>query len=731
MPIPPSELVMRFVLPILLLFSLNSPSRARPLTFENDVQPLFTKAGCNAGACHGKQRGQNGFQLSLLAFDPDFDFAAITEEARGRRIFPSAPEQSLLLRKATAQVPHGGGRRLTPGDGKYEIILDWLKQGTPRRTAATPAIERISVEPGEQLLKFNQEIQLRVTAHYSDGSKRDVTGLAMYQSNESVYAAVNAEGKVKTGPLPGEAAIMSRFMDKFAVTQIVIPFPGAVQAGIYEKLPREHFVDRLVWDKLKQLNLTPSEAAPEATFLRRVYLDVIGRLPTADETRAYLKSTEADKRTKLIDQLLARPEYADFWANKWADLLRPNPYHAGIKAVYNLDSFLRESFRQNKPYDQFARELLTAKGSTFRNGAVVPFRDRREPAELTTMISQIFLGIRLDCARCHHHPFEVYGQDEFYSFAAYFARIGRKGQGISAPISGGEETVFTAKSGQVKHPLTDKVMLPKPLFGKAPDVGEERDPREVLADWIVSPQNPYFARVIVNRVWADLMGRGIVEPVDDLRATNPPTNPALLDALAEDFRKNGYDLKKLLRTIMSSRVYALSSLPNERNAADLRNYSRHYRQRLRAEVLLDAVSDVSGIEETFSAMPAGSRATQLWTHRSQSIFLDSFGRPDPNQDPPCERTSDTTVVQALHLMNAPKLHDKVIADSGRAAALASRKISDAELVEELYLLVYSRFATADEKNTCLKLLQKGPTRRQVVEDLMWAMINTPEFTFKD
>jgi hypothetical protein len=706
--------------------------RHLPVTFERDVLPLLARAGCNAGACHGKARGQNGFQLSLLGFDPDFDFAALTQEGRGRRIFPAAPEHSLLLRKASGQMPHGGGKRLDKGDVPYETLLRWIAAATPRTPADAPILERISVEPAERILANHAEQQLIVTAHYSDKTSRDVTHLTTFQSNESVIAAVGADGRVKAGPLPGEAAIMARFMEKFAVCNVVIPSPGTVPAEVYAKLPRHNFIDGHVWTKLQQLGITPSDAASDATFLRRAYLDVIGRLPTPDETRAFLADTTADKRARLVERLLERPEYADYWANKWADLLRPNPYHAGIKAVYNLDAFLRDSFRRNKPYDQFVREIITAQGSTWRNGAAVVFRNRREPAEITTMVSQLFLGIRLDCARCHHHPFEIWGQDHFYSFAAYFARIGHKGQGISAPISGGEEIIYSLPRGEVKHPVTNRVMPPRPLFGTAAELREERDPRQALADWIVSKDNPYFARVIVNRVWADLMGRGIVDPVDDLRATNPPSNGPLLDALADDFRANGHDLKKLLRTIMTSHVYGLSSLPKERNTADTRNYSRHYRQRLRAEVLLDAVSDITAVPETFSAMPPGSRAMELWTVRSQSVFLDSFGRPDPNQDPPCERTSDTTVVQALHLMNAPNLHRKVTSDTGRAAALAASGKTPREIVDELYALVYCRRPIDEERAVCLKLFEeKGTTRRQAVEDIMWSLLNTPEFVFKD
>ncbi|HXG09009.1 MAG TPA: DUF1549 and DUF1553 domain-containing protein [Gemmataceae bacterium] len=706
--------------------------RYLPVTLEQDVIPVLTRAGCNAGACHGKARGQNGFQLSLLGFDPDFDFAALVQEGRGRRLFPAAPEHSLLLRKPTGQTSHGGGKRLQVGDAHYEVLRRWIAAGTPRKPADAPVLERISIEPAERLLANHAEQQLAVTAHYSDGSTCDVTHLATFQSNDSTIAAVSPDGRIKAGALPGEAAVMARFKEKFAVCNVIIPLPGSVPAGVYARLPRANFIDEHVWNKLQRLGLTPSERASDATFLRRAYLDAIGRLPTPAEVREFLSDPAPDKRVRLVDRLLERPEYADYWANKWADLLRPNPYRVGIKAVFNLDAWLRDAFRQNKPYNQFVREILTAQGSTFRDGPVTVFRDRREPEEITTMVSQLFLGIRLECAKCHHHPFEVWGQDDFYSFAAYFAGINRKGTGISPPISGSEEIFYPGPRREVKHPATGQVMSPRPLFGKAAAPDAEGDLRRVLADWIVSDDNPYFARVIVNRVWADLMGRGLVEPVDDLRATNPPSNGPLLDALAADFRKQGYDLKKLLRTIMTSEVYGLSSVPNERNAADTRNYSRHYRQRLRAEVLLDAISDITQVPETFAAMPPGSRAMELWTVRSQSVFLDSFGRPDPNQDPPCERTGDTSVVQALHLMNSPNLHRKVTSDQGRAAELAASSKSPAEIVDELYALVYSRFPSDEERRTCLRLFEgNGTSRRQVIEDLMWALINTPEFVFKD
>ena len=618
-------------------------------TFERDVQPILTRYGCNAGACHGKARGQNGFQLSLLAYDNDFDFNAITTEARGRRVFPANPSFSLLLRKASGRVPHGGGKKLPEGGPEYRTLEAWIVAGTPRTPADAPRLEKIAVTPDSRLMKFAELQQLAVTAHYSDGSTRDVTALSQFSSSESVYAAVDATGKVKAGPIPGEATIMARFAEKFAVCSVLVPLPTPVDAAVYDKLPKNNFIDGLVWAKLKQLNVTPSEPASDATFHRRAYLDVIGRLPTPDETRAFLADKDAKKREKLIDALLDRPEYADFWANKWTDLLRPNPYHVGMKATYNLDQWLRKCFRENKPYDQFVRELIAAKGSTFtqRRGGDVP----RPPRPGRTHHARQPTLPRRAARLCEVPPPPVrgVGAGRLLQLRRVLRPDRPEGQSASRPRSAAARRPFTrSPSGtRAKHPLTGKAMPPTPLLGKPLDIAPDQDPRDVLAAWVTAPENPYFAKVIVNRVWADLMGRGIVDPVDDLRATNPPSNPALLDALAVDFRKNRCDLKKLIRTICLSHAYGLSTTPNDRNASDLRNYSRHYRQRLRAEVLLDMVSDITGVPEKFEAMPAGSRAIEVWTARSQSVFLDSFGRPDPNQDPPCERTSDTTVVQAL------------------------------------------------------------------------------------
>ncbi len=701
--------------------------------FDRDVQPILTRFSCNAGACHGKQRGQNGFQLSLLGFDSQFDYDTLTKEGRGRRTLPSIPEASLLLTKPANQVPHGGGKRLDPKSADWALLRRWIAAGTPRSIGSLPALKQVRIEPTEVVLARQSQHQLRVIAEYADGSTDDVTRLAAFQSNESAVAAVDEQGLITAGSILGDAAVMARFQGMIAVTSVLVPHPQPVDAAEFARLPQHNLIDGLVWKRLEKLRITPSVAAGEPTVLRRLYLDLIGRGPTAEEARKYLDDASPDKRAKLIDALLDDPEYAEHWASKWADLLRPNPYHVGIKATLNYDAWIRQSFRKNQPYDEFVRELITAQGSTFKNGNVTLYRDRRQPAELATIVSQLFLGVRLECAKCHHHPFEVYGQEDFYSFAAYFARIGRKGTGISAPISGSEEFVFVADAGQVTHPLTGAVLPPRPLFGTAPDVATVDDPRAALAAWITADENPYFGRTIANRLWADLMGRGLVDPVDDLRATNPPSNPELLDALAQVLRTHKYDQKALLRTIANSYVYGLSSLPSERNAADHRNFSRHYRQRLRAEVLFDTICQITGVPEDFAAMPSGSKAKELWTVRVDSLFLDAFGRQDPNQDPPCERNTEPTIVQALHLMNSNQLFQKVSRDGGQAAKWAASTLTPDALTTEIWLSVFGRYPTAAEQSEAVAELtgKEGATRRAAIEDLLWALLNTPEFVFED
>jgi len=712
------------------------------ISFDLDIQPILGAAGCNTGPCHGKQRGQNGFQLSLLGFDSDFDYNAIVRESRGRRIFPAAAQESLLLQKATARLPHGGGAKIDTNSPLYETLVHWISQGAPRRVEGETVLEKVELVDTKFSLAPREKQPLTVMAYYADGSTRDVTHLATYLSNEASVVDVNESGLLAAGPLPGETAVMARYMNHISVADVVIPQPQPLAEDAFANLPQHNFIDQHLDAKLKNLAILPSQAAPESAFLRRVYTDIIGRLPTPDEARDYLSATTTQssessdallqRRGQLVDQLLERPEYVDHWANQWADLLRPNPYRVGIKAVLNYDNWIRDQFREGIPYDEFVRRVITARGSTWQNGVATLYRDRRDPEEITTMVSQLFLGIRLDCAKCHHHPFEKWSQQDFYQFAGFFAQVGRKGTGLSPPISGGEEIVFFSGSGSVKHPVTGETLQPKPLFGQLGDVEPGQDPREALAQWVTSPENDYFAKVQVNRIWAALMGRGIVEPVDDLRSTNPPTHPELFDALAEHFKSTGYDVKALIRTIALSRAYAADSTPNDSNVSDRINYSRHYRHPLRAETLLDAIADLTETPSNFSGMPDGSRASQVWTHRVRSMFLDTFGRPDENQDPPCERINESTVTQSLHLMNDRDIDSRIRSDKGRAARLAASDLSAQSVVEELYLAAFSRLPTSDESTYAATLINSaGAERRGVIEDLLWAMINSPEFTIQN
>ena len=708
-----------------------------PVSFELHIQPILAARGCSTGACHGKARGQNGFQLSLLGFDSEFDFNAVTREARGRRIFPASPQESLLLRKGAGHVPHGGGIRLPNDSDDYQTILRWIEMGASREIQDEPVLESVEIFPTDRVMVPMETQQLVVLASYSDGTKRDVTGQSAFQSNESVVVGVSDLGVIKSGPIPGEATIMARFMGAIATCRVLIPLAGEISDDYYADLPRNNFIDDNVWDKLQLLGITASSPAVDSKIVRRLFIDIIGRLPTPEEAQQYINDTTLDKQAKLVDWLLEQPEYADHWANKWTDLLRPNPYRVGIKAVLNYDNWIREAFRENRPYDQFVRGLVTAEGSTFRNGASTLFRDRRSPDEVTTLVSQLFLGIRLDCAKCHHHPFERWSQDDFYSFAAFFARVGRKGTGLSPPISGSEEVIMEAASGSVTHPLTGAVLSPRPLYGTVEFSEDELESdysiRGKLADWMVSNENDYFGKVMANRVWADMMGRGLVEPVDDLRATNPATNEPLLAALGKYFAENKYDIKKLIGIIAKSHVYGLSSEPTERNVADTRNYSRHYRVRLRAEVLLDAISDITAMPNNFSAMAYGARSNQIWTHRVTNLFLDTFGRPDPNQDPPCERTPDSTVTQILHLMNSPELHAKVTNSSNSISKMIDEQEAEpGEVTKQIYLLCYSREPDGDELEICLKIFGENKDNPKAAASyILWALMNTPEFTLKD
>lgn len=698
-------------------------------SFVHDVLPLLSKAGCSAGACHAKPEGQNGFKLSVFNFDPKSDFGEITREGRGRRVFPAAPEESLLLLKPTLAVAHGGGQRFQTNSLVYETVVRWIRAGMIYQHTNEASVVRLRVDPHDAQHHKGTSQALRVTAEYSDGSARDVTELAHYAASDKEIASVDDSGVVHIGQVSGESAIVARFMGLVDAARVTVPADRLLESRLYAELARNNFIDDLAWRHFEKLGLFPSGLCTDAEFIRRSSLDAIGVLPTAEEARQFLCDPDPLKREHWIDSLLSRPAYADFWANKWADLLRPNPDRVGVKSVFVLDQWLRESFRQNKPYDQFVREILLAQGSNHRDGPVVIYRDRREPSELTTMFSQVFLGVRMECARCHHHPNEKWSQDDFYQFAAFFGPLKQKGAGLSPPISAGNETFYYAPGGTVKHPLTDEVMKPK-----APDgpVVEDTlsDPRRALADWLTAPSNPFFARAAVNRVWAALFGRGFVEPVDDFRISNPVMNEPLLDALAADFKEHQYDLHHLIRTILQSRLYQLSSIPNESNRADTKNFSRSLRRRLPAEVLLDAVNDVTGVYDSFNGMPPGSRAMETWSYKISSHFLDAFGRPNSSSDCPCERDARASVVQALHLMNSKTLQSKLASSEGRVAQWSARSCSPNEIVTDLYFAAFSRPPGEIELSKAVEAFTApGATRRTATEDVLWALLNSAEFVF--
>ena len=692
--------------------------------------PILGKAGCNASSCHSKPDGQNGFKLSVFAYDPESDYSEIVNERGGRRLSPSAPDQSVLLQKATLTIPHEGGKRFEVGSPFYEVIVQWIREGAPYQQDDDAELLGIRLGEEDLVVEKGSERQLRVFAQYSNDRKREVTPLAEFSSNKEALAEVDDHGSVQIRELSGEAVLSARFMGHVATARLTIPHESTLPAEQYAKLPRVNFIDTHAYARFQKLGLFPSAPCSDSDFLRRVSLDLVGQQPTAKEARDFLQDADPDKRTKLVAALLERPGYADHWAVKWADLFRPNPDRAGVKSVYLLDQWLREAFRRNMPYDDFARAILTAQGSTHRHGPAVVYRDRREPEDLTTMFSQVFLGVRLECAKCHHHPNEKWSQEDFYQMAAYFGQVKRKGNGVSPPISGGWEVVYHGGKGKVIHPVSGEVMKPKAPNGPEGNFQDGEDPRHAFASWLTDPSNPFFARAVVNRVWAELMGRGLVDPVDDFRLTNPPTNPALLDALAQDFVAGEYDLKKLLRTITASNVYQQSATPNAHNLSDTENFSRAYKRRLPAEVLADAVGDITQVPDVFQGLPEASRANQVWNFKIGSDFLDAFGRPDSSSDCPCERNMSSSVVQALHLMNSQNLQKKLSDDRGLVHQLASSEHTEERIIEELYLAVYTRLPDDEERALALRAYEQAEATRQTgTEDLLWALLNSAEFVY--
>ena len=697
-----------------------------PINFANEIVPMFTKLGCNAGGCHGKSDGQNGFKLSLLGFYPDDDYEYLVKEDRGRRIFPADPEFSLLLSKPSNRLPHGGGHRLSPGSYEWQLLTSWIEQGMPYGQPTDPKIERIAVLPASRAMNPDTKQQLTVVAYYTDGTTRDVSRIATYEPNDSEMAASTANGLVTTFNVPGDVAVMIRFDSQVTVFRANVPLGIEVK----DLPPERNFVDRLVFGKLKALGIPPSAVADDSTFLRRVTLDLTGRLPTVEEARQFLADTDPGKRDKLVDRLLDSPAYADYFANKWSAVLRNKRNNGNdIPYTHRFHAWIRGALQQNMPYDQFVRSILVASGDPESHPPVAWYKEVATTSQQMEDTAQLFLGLRIQCARCHHHPFEKWSQHDYYSFEAFFSQVGTKPGRYS--INGMRDVVYH-KGGEAAATNIRNGERVKPTgLGSQPlEIPAYEDPRQYLVDWMSAPDNPFFARALANRYWKHFFGRGIVDPEDDMRVTNPPSNPELLDALADHFRQSRFDLKEMIRVICRSSTYQLSSEPNEHNFRDKQNYSTFYPRRLNAEPLYDAINQVAEFPVTFGGAPAGTRAVQLPDNGFNDYFLTVFGKPEASSACECERSAEANLAQSLHLLNSTDIQGRLANGNGRVATLArNQERVDADKITELYLAAYARPPRPEELQFVLTHIEPKENKQQAYEDLLWAIFNTKEFLF--
>ncbi|HEX3315398.1 MAG TPA: DUF1549 and DUF1553 domain-containing protein [Gemmataceae bacterium] len=708
-----------------------------PINFANHIVPVFTKLGCNGGGCHGKSGGQNGFALSLLGFVPDFDYQTLVKENRGRRLFPAAPEASLLLRKATGAIAHGGGKRMEVGSEEYKLVRRWIASGSPRGSDSDPHVVRISVYPEQRIIGRRNRQQFAVYAHYTDGTVTDVTPRAQYESNDTDIAIVDGAGLVRSQETSGEAAVMARYQAQVATFRATVPLGMKIPEY---KFAKNTLVDTYTQKKWQELGLVPSELSSDEHFIRRVTIDITGTLPTPTQVKAFLADTDPLKRDKLIDALVDTPEYAYYFANRWADILRvkrgKDQNQNRASGTFAFHGWIKDAMANDMGYDEFVRQILTAAGDELKSPPTFWYRDLTKPGQFVDDSCQLFLGVRMACAQCHHHPFEKWSQDDYWSMASFFSQIGRKN--IPTPGAANQNqnlqrvAIFNKGSGSVTNPRTGKTAEPKSLDGPALKFDSGEDPRARLADWMTSKDNPFFAKAVANRYWAHFFGRGIVDPVDDMRVTNPPTNPELLDALAKDFAEHNFSLKHLVKTIAKSRTYQLSAVPNEFNKHDKKSFARFYPRRLSAEVLYDAVSQVTDAPPAFAGMPsdkhAPNRAIMLPDESYQSYFLDVFGRPQRISACECERVSDANLAQALHLLNSQEIQQKLSRPGGRAAALAKDKRSDTEKVEELFLWALARRPTQPQLDRALSNIEANASNKALAyENIIWALLNAKEF----
>lgn len=698
------------------------------VSFLHDVIPALTRAGCNGGGCHGSPSGKNGFRLSLRGYEPEADYVRLTRGAQGRRLNRVNPDASLFLLKATGQIPHEGGRRFGRDDRLYRILRDWVAQGARDDTRRAPRVEHLQIVPASSLLEGPAAEQpLRVVAHYADGSARDVSGLTRWSVNDESVARVDTDGRVHR-LRKGEVVAAAEYLGVMAAATIAFLDAGRPAS---RPMPQPaNYIDQHVFAKLRRLRIEPSPGAGDAEFLRRAFLDVTGQLPTPDEVRQFLADRTPDKRARLIDDLLERPEFADWWAMKWADRLGCNRRFVGRVGAFKYHEWIRQAMEDNVPEDEFVRAVLTGRGGNYEHPPASFYRRVRDPGTTAEEVAELFLGVRLQCARCHNHPGERWTQDDYYGLAAFFARVRYKDGPSFEGIYDKEETVYIDRKGEVANPRTGRRAQPRYLGGPTAEIAPGEDRREVLARWLTQEDNPFFARASANRIWYHLTGRGIVEPVDDVRSTNPASNEPLLAALADDLVKHHFDRKHLIRTIMRSRTYQLSSRPTPTNADDEKNFSHARVRLLPAEALLNAVCAATGQPEKFPGLPVGITAICLPDGEYRHPFLEIFGRPARASACECERSTDTTLNQALELVGGRLVQQKLHAPGGRVSRLLSAGQSDAALLEELFLATLSRYPTSAERRLLLERLHRAPDRRRAAEDILWALINHAEFLFQ-
>ncbi len=712
--------------------TVSGMGKPAPTSFRREVIAALNVGGCNAGACHGTPSGKNGFKLSLRGYDPAADFLQLTREQFGRRASKHDPEQSLMLLKAIGRVPHEGGQRYSATSIPGEMMTAWLAEGVKDDPADLPPVKKAEVFPAARVFKAPAKWQqLAVNVSFADGTSRDMTRLTVFSSSDPSIADVTPNGLVEF-KRSGEVAVLCRYLEQMISVRLTYLEPR--EGFVWPNPSETNFVDTLTFAKLKQMSIAPSDVCTDFEFVRRAYLDCIGRMPSIEEAKAFLTDKDAKKRDKLIDALVEMPEFADFWALKWADVLRSSRKTIQTKGSYGFQAWLRGHFQKNTPWDQVVQELITANGNTFSNPPANYYRIAKDPTSLAETTAQLFLGVRMQCAKCHNHPFERWSQDDYYGMAAWFARvktkpepsIGTKPQG--QPVAA--EVVYAAREGEVQQPRSGKTMKPRYIGTGDADVKPGEDRRGVLAVWLTSPENTFFSKSVANRVWFHLMGKGIVDPVDDFRDSNPSCNDELLNALAKDFAKNKFDMKQLVRTIMKSRTYQLSAQPNDSNKDDNKYFSHAVTKLLTAEQLLDAICDFTAMPEKFAGLPMGTRAIQLPDGEVNHPFLKTFGQPARELACECERESDGNLAQALQLINGPTVNEKVRNAGNRLGKMLTAKTSDDEMLNELFYAALARAPFEDEKKIALGHVAKGSDKRKAWEDVVWALINTREFLFR-